>query len=113
VYYTPDQTGELKGAWHAHNDHWYTGLIGSTLAKSLLANGHQVCGLTRTPLSARLPILSFVLRLVLGGMLTLILDGADILPGRLLELRFVFQHGTIEAALGDLLAGMVSFVGSS
>jgi uncharacterized protein len=52
-----------------------------------------------------LPVPAFVLRLVLGGMATLVLDGAYLLPGRLQELGFNFRFGTAEAALGDLLTG--------
>jgi uncharacterized protein len=51
-----------------------------------------------------LPVPAFVLRLVLGGMSTLVLDGAYLLPKRLLELGFGFRFGTAEAALRDLLA---------
>jgi uncharacterized protein (TIGR01777 family) len=50
-----------------------------------------------------LPIPAFVLRFVLGGMSTLVLDGAYILPRRLLEMGFVFRFGTADAALRDLL----------
>ncbi|MGA2489589.1 MAG: TIGR01777 family oxidoreductase, partial [Anaerolineales bacterium] len=50
-----------------------------------------------------LPIPAFVLRLVLGGMSTLVLDGAYLLPRRLQELGFKFRFATVETALGDLL----------
>jgi uncharacterized protein (TIGR01777 family) len=49
-----------------------------------------------------LPVPAFVLRLFLGEMATLVLDGAYILPERLQKLGFNFRFGTAEAALGDL-----------
>lgn len=52
-----------------------------------------------------LPVPIFILRLVLGGMSTLVLDGAYLLPRRLQELGFGFRFATAEAALDDLLGG--------
>ncbi len=52
-----------------------------------------------------LPAPAFALRLVLGGMATLILDGMYVMPKRLQELGFRFQFETAEAALKDLLGG--------
>jgi uncharacterized protein (TIGR01777 family) len=52
-----------------------------------------------------LPVPAFALRLVLGGMSTLVLDGAYLLPKRLQELGFHFRFEAAEAALSDLLAG--------
>jgi uncharacterized protein len=52
-----------------------------------------------------LPVPPFMLRLLLGEMSTLVLDGAYILPERLQELGFIFRFRTAEAALGDLLTG--------
>jgi uncharacterized protein (TIGR01777 family) len=49
-----------------------------------------------------LPVPAFMLRLVLGGMSTLVLDGAYLLPRRLQELGFGFRYGTVEAALSNL-----------
>jgi uncharacterized protein (TIGR01777 family) len=48
-----------------------------------------------------LPVPAFMLRLVLGGMSTLVLDGAYLLPRRLQELGFDFRYGTVEAALSN------------
>jgi uncharacterized protein len=50
-----------------------------------------------------MPVPAFVLRLALGGMSSLVLDGAYLLPRRLQELGFRFRYATVEAALGDLL----------
>jgi uncharacterized protein len=50
-----------------------------------------------------LPIPAFALRLFLGEMSTLLLDGMILLPGRLQESGFTFRFATVEAALGDLL----------
>jgi uncharacterized protein (TIGR01777 family) len=50
-----------------------------------------------------LPVPAFMLRLILGGMSTLVLDGAYPLPRRLQELGFRFRFATVEAALADLL----------
>jgi NAD dependent epimerase/dehydratase family enzyme len=106
-----------------------TGMIGTALVKSLLADGHQIWLLTRSPKAAHLPdgaqavgwdgrttaewgelvsqmdavvnaeflcvvaktlnrpywlpVPVFALRLVLGGMSTLVLDGLYLLPKRL------------------------------
>jgi uncharacterized protein (TIGR01777 family) len=50
-----------------------------------------------------LPVPVFMLRLVLGGMATLVLNGAYLLPRRLQELGFGFRFTTAKAALSDLL----------
>ena len=52
-----------------------------------------------------LPVPAFVLRLVLGGMSTLVLDGMYLLPKRLQKLGFGFRLGNVEDALRDLLTG--------
>ena len=48
---------------------------------------------------------AFALRLILGGMSSLVLDGMYLLPKRLQELGFHFRFENAEAALSDLLAG--------
>lgn len=50
-----------------------------------------------------LPVPGFVLKLVLGEMSTLVIDGQNILPERLLETGFQFKFPRIEEALSDLL----------
>jgi uncharacterized protein len=50
-----------------------------------------------------LPAPAFALRLALGGMATLVLDGIYLQPKRLLEKGFVFRYGEAEAALRSLL----------
>jgi hypothetical protein len=50
-----------------------------------------------------LPAPAFALRLVLGEMATLVVDGAYLRPARLQELGFTFRFGNLEAALRDLL----------
>ena len=50
-----------------------------------------------------LPVPAFALRLVLGEMSTLVLDGQRVFPERLLQAGFKFQYPTIEAALKDLI----------
>jgi uncharacterized protein (TIGR01777 family) len=52
-----------------------------------------------------LPVPIFMLRLALGGMSSLVLDGAYLLPKRLLELGFAFRFASLEAALANLLGG--------
>jgi uncharacterized protein len=52
-----------------------------------------------------LPVPAFVLRLGLGEMSTLVLDGVYLRPDRLQELGFQFRFGDAEAALGELLTG--------
>ncbi len=52
-----------------------------------------------------LPVPAFILRLVLGEMSTLVLDGVYLQPGRLQGFGFNFRFGTVEAALRDLLRG--------
>ena len=51
-----------------------------------------------------LPTPGFMLRMVLGEMSTLVLEGRAARPSRLEQLGFKFQYATIEAALADLLA---------
>lgn len=50
-----------------------------------------------------LPAPAFALRLLLGEMSTLVLDGQFVLPKRLLELGFRFRFERAEEALSDLL----------
>jgi uncharacterized protein len=52
-----------------------------------------------------LPAPAFALRLVLGGMAALVLDGMYLQPKRLQDLGFRFRFETAEAALNNLLAG--------
>ncbi len=52
-----------------------------------------------------LPAPAFALRLLLGEMSTLVLEGQFMLPKRLQELGFRFRFETAEAALRDLLTG--------
>jgi len=51
------------------------------------------------------PVPAFLLRMALGGMSTLVLSGAYLLPLRLQELGFRFRFETAKAALVDLLGG--------
>ena len=50
-----------------------------------------------------LPAPAFAMRLVLGEMSILVLDGSYLTPKRLQELGFAFRHGNVEEALLDLL----------
>jgi uncharacterized protein (TIGR01777 family) len=50
-----------------------------------------------------LPVPAFALRLLLGEMSTLVLEGQYMLPKRLQEIGFRFRFETAEAALRDLL----------
>jgi uncharacterized protein len=52
-----------------------------------------------------LPVPAFAMRLILGGMSTLVLDGLYLQPSRLQELGFSFRFSDMEAALRDLLPG--------
>lgn len=51
-----------------------------------------------------LPVPAFALRLLLGEMAAVLLDGQRAVPQRLLEMGFTFRFPTIEAALRDLAA---------
>jgi len=51
-----------------------------------------------------LPVPAFALRLLLGEMSTVVLNGQRAVPQRLLQLGFSFQFPDAEAALRDLLA---------
>jgi uncharacterized protein (TIGR01777 family) len=50
-----------------------------------------------------LPAPAFALRLLLGEMSTLVLDGANLRPARLQALGFTFRFASLEDALKDLL----------
>ena len=52
-----------------------------------------------------LPVPAFALRLLLGGLATLILDGMYLRPARLQELGFAFRFASLADALRDLLNG--------
>lgn len=52
-----------------------------------------------------LPAPAFAMRMILGEMSTLVLEGAYLLPKRLLELGFNFRFVNAQAALEDLLKG--------
>ena len=55
----------------------------------------------RRPLWLRVP--AFALRAALGEMAQLLVDGQRVVPARALALGFVFRHGQLGKALGDLL----------
>lgn len=50
------------------------------------------------------PIPAFALRLILGEMSTLVLEGQKVLPNRLLDSGYQFHFGNFEDALRDLLS---------
>jgi uncharacterized protein len=50
-----------------------------------------------------LPAPAFMLRLVLGEMSTLVLDGQRVVPQRLLEMGYKFEYADLRTALEDLL----------
>jgi uncharacterized protein len=50
-----------------------------------------------------LPIPSFAMRLALGEVTTMVLQGQRVLPQRLLELGFTFRYPLIDEALSDLI----------
>lgn len=52
---------------------------------------------------AWLPVPGFALRLALGEVATMVLDGQRALPRKLLDLGFKFRHPDAESALRDLL----------
>jgi len=56
-----------------------------------------LASLLRRPAFFRVP--APVLRLALGEMSTLLLDGQRVVPSRLLQARYRFQHATLEEAL--------------
>lgn len=58
--------------------------------------------LLRRPAFLRLP--ASVLKLAMGEMSTLLLDGQRVVPSRLLQARFVFQHASLEDALRAALS---------
>ncbi len=64
--------------------------------------GRTVAQLMGRPFWA--PVPAFMLRLILGEMSTLVLDGQRVLPKRLLELGFQFEYDTLRKAVADLLA---------
>ena len=50
------------------------------------------------------PVPGFVLKLALGEMSTLVLDGQKVLPEKLLAAGFIFKFSNVESALKNLLA---------
>jgi len=56
-----------------------------------------LAGLLRRPAFFRVP--ATVLKLAMGEMSTLLLDGQRVVPSRLLQERYQFQHPTLESAL--------------
>ena len=50
-----------------------------------------------------LPAPAFALKLALGEMSTLVLDGQQVLPARLLEAGYTYQFDHLSSALADLL----------
>lgn len=64
--------------------------------------GHALSRVMRRPYWA--PVPGFALRLVLGQMSTLVLDGQRVIPDRLQGLGFKFTYPNIEQALQNLLS---------
>ncbi len=50
-----------------------------------------------------IPVPAFALRLLFGEMATVLLDGQNVIPGRLQEFGFAYNHGELESALRHLL----------
>ena len=75
-------------------------------APELLSNATFGCILARVMRRPYwLPVPAFAMRLLLGEMSTLVLEGQFMLPKKLQELGFNFRFENAEAALRDLLAG--------
>lgn len=51
-----------------------------------------------------LPLPAFALRIALGEMSTLVVDGQKVVPTRLIEAGFTFQYPTLELAMSNLLS---------
>jgi len=62
--------------------------------------GKVISGISKTPYW--MPVPSAVLKLVLGEMSTLVLDGQYVIPDRLLKANYQFEFSTIEDALTNL-----------
>ncbi len=60
-----------------------------------------LAGLLRRPAFLRVP--ASVIKLAMGEMSTLLLDGQRVVPSRLLQERYTFQHPTLESALRTAL----------
>jgi NAD dependent epimerase/dehydratase family enzyme len=50
------------------------------------------------------PVPSFVLKLLLGEMSTLVLEGQRVLPEALMQCGYIFYYAELEAALSQLQA---------
>lgn len=62
----------------------------------------SLASLLRRPAILRVP--ASVLKLAMGEMATLLLDGQRVLPSRLLQARYRFQHADLESALRAALS---------
>lgn len=84
---------ELRGAFNATGPRPVTNAeFTQTLAKLL-----------RRPAFLRLP--ASVLKLAMGEMSTLLLDGQRVVPSRLLQAQYRFQHASLDEALRAALGG--------
>lgn len=63
---------------------------------------HELASLLRRPSFLRVP--GTVLKLAMGEMSTLLLDGQRVIPSRLLQARYSFQHATLASALRAALS---------
>lgn len=63
---------------------------------------HILSQLLRRPAFLRVP--ATVLKMAMGEMSTLLIEGQRVLPSRLLQARYQFLHGTLESALRAALA---------
>jgi NAD dependent epimerase/dehydratase family enzyme len=63
--------------------------------------GRVISKVMKRPYWMRVP--GFMLKLILGEMSNLVLDGQKVMPKRLLEAGYIFGFGDLEEALGDLL----------
>ena len=86
-------TNGLEGVYNAVAP---TPVKNKTLTKKIATRYQKTIWLPNVP--------GFVLKLALGEMATLVLDGQLVSPAKLQQTNFIFQHANIDSALDELIS---------
>ncbi len=94
---------EIRIIYHAIHEQAFSGPLNAT-SPSPVTNaefGKTLAMIINRPYW--MPVPAFALKMVLGEMSTLVLDGQYVIPRKLIEQGFVFKYPTLPVALNSIL----------